>query len=429
MLTILPSSFFHNTGAVAGVFSVAGLIVLAIVIALVTNGLRRRRARKFDRELAAATLEAASAPKPVFLDDDDDYPGAGRGGYGSSGGDMGYGGQYSDASSHGTYGQPAMSAGSHGESYGMREMGGGQSMGTAMHGVAPGEIFDPYAMGAAGAAGAAGIGVARARSGRVAGEGNYAAGLQEGGAPYAAFAAPVGSTTRPSKSNTDILEAAGMGAHAAGAGALNRGQSVSQQQQQYNSQYQPYSASQQQAQLHQRTPSAAANPEYANLDRNRSMTSHEAMSTAYASSDTYGQYPPQQQGGYAQYEEQYSQPYGAPQQQQYVQQQYAAQGQPQQQQQYSSQQQQHSQPQSNRFSVTEDDDDAYGGYVAEEHPAGQAAGSSSGKLPNPFGPEGVERERDRDSSAEDDEPKRVLKVSIRRPLLGAMQANVVIGCK
>lgn len=406
--------FFHNTGAVAGVFSVAGLIVLAVVIALVTNGIRRRRARRFDRELAAATLEAASAPKPVFLDDDDEeYPGAARGGYGSSGAgnDMGYG-QFSDASSHGTYAQPAMSVGSHGgESYGMRELGSGQSMGHAAHSVGPGEIFDPYAIGAAGAggaAGAAGIGVARARSGRVAGDANYAAGLQEGGAPYAAFAVPTGSSTRPpmpQQSNpADLLEAAGMGAHAAGAGSLSRGQSVSQQQ--YNSQFQPYPASQQQTQMHQRSPSSSANPigDYANLDRNRSMGSNEMSSnSAYtSSSDPYGQYPPQQrQGGFAQYEEQNNSSYTSQSQSQ-SQHQYGQFGHYQQQQ---SHQQQYN---DNRYSVTEDDD-AYGGYVVDE-PSSTSPGA--GKLPNPFGPEGVERERERDSSAdEDDEPRRVLKVA------------------
>ncbi|KJA20340.1 hypothetical protein HYPSUDRAFT_817144 [Hypholoma sublateritium FD-334 SS-4] len=405
--------FFANTGAVAGVFSVAGLIVLAIAIALITNGIRRRRARKFDRELAAATLEAASAPKPIFLDDEDDEygPGAARGGYGggSGGGDMGYGGQYSDASSHGTYAQPAMSAGSHGESYGMREMSSGQSMGSAMHNVGPGDIFDPYAVGAAGAAGAAGIGVARARSGRVAGDGGYAAALQEGSAPYAAFAAPTGPTRRPSQNNVDILEAAGMGAHAAGAGALARGPSVSQPQGQYNSQYQPYPASQQGSQLHQRSPSASA--EYANLDRSRSTSGRDAMPAPYAAADAY--YPPQQQGGFAQYEQQpqpqhYDQQYNG---QQYGQQQYTAQGYPQQQQ-YASQSQPQPQQsqQANRYSVADDDDDAYGGYVAEEHPD-EVGGGAAPKFPSAFGPEGVERERERDSSAEDDEPKRVLKVA------------------
>ena len=202
-----------------------------------------------------------------------------------------------------------------------------------------------------------------------------------------------------------------MGAHTAGAGALARGPSVSQPQGQYNSQYQPYPASQQGSQLHQRSPSASA--EYANLDRSRSMSGRDAMPSPYAAADAY--YPPQQQGGFAMYEQQpqpkhYDQQYNG---QQYgQQQQYPAQGYPQQHQ-YASQSQSQPQPQqpqqANRYSVADDDDDAYGGYVAEEHP-GESGGGTAAKFPNPFGTEGVERERERDSSAEDDEPKRVLKV-------------------
>ncbi|KAF9472888.1 hypothetical protein BDN70DRAFT_424974 [Pholiota conissans] len=301
-----------------------------------------------------------------------------------------------------------MSVGSHGESYGMREMGGGQSMAMMnnVHGVGPGEVFDPYAVAAGGAAGAAGIGVARARSGRVAGDGGYAAALQDGGAPYAAFAAP-GSAPPPSnspspsrqpQSNMDILEAAGMGNHLAGVGALSRGQSVSQQPGQYNSQYQPYPGSQGQQQLHQRSPSASA--EYANLDRSRSMVSSEG----------------QQQQGYQQYD--HSPQYGGA----------AAYGQ-QPQQAYPQHQAYAAQPQqanvNNRYSVAEDDDDAYGGYVADDAPAaashtagahaissggGNGNGGSGEKLPNPFGGE-IEKERERDSSAEEDEPRRVLKVA------------------
>ncbi|KAF8892356.1 hypothetical protein CPB84DRAFT_1340609 [Gymnopilus junonius] len=137
------------------------------------------------------------------------------------------------------------------ESYGMRELGpssGGSSGGGVpgpVAGPAPGEIFDPYAMGAAagvgGAAGAAGIGVARARSMKSSspegGQGGYGAALQEGGAPYAAFAAPPqyggydpyanpGSGVNSAQRNAEILEAAGMGAHLNGAGVgLNRGPS------------------------------------------------------------------------------------------------------------------------------------------------------------------------------------------------------------
>ena len=40
--------FFSNKGAVAGVFTVVGLVALALIIALATNVIRRRRAKKFD---------------------------------------------------------------------------------------------------------------------------------------------------------------------------------------------------------------------------------------------------------------------------------------------------------------------------------------------------------------------------------------------
>ncbi|KAH9483424.1 hypothetical protein JR316_0002891 [Psilocybe cubensis] len=233
--SITNNRFFDNTGAVAGTFSVVGLVVLALLIACITSAVRRRRARKFDRELQAATLEAASAPKPVFLDDEDDAPVRGGAGvYDPEGYAPGGGGGYSDVSSHGTYGQPAMSVGSHsyshgggggGEAYGMREMhsyagpggtgsgsgpgpgygggygaGGGGGMGGGGGGVAPGEIFDPYAAGVAGAAagGVAGIGAVRARSMRHAAEQGQQTYNNTGGTPddghphqpqpYAAFA-------------------------------------------------------------------------------------------------------------------------------------------------------------------------------------------------------------------------------------------------
>lgn len=146
-----------------------------MIIFAVTQTLRRRRAKQFDREIAEAAAEAASAPVPVFLDDDDDHYGPGYG----SGAATGYNtsspsGGYSDVSSHGTYGQPPMSH----ESYGMTERPG----------PGPGTFFDHNAMYAVpAAAGAAGIGVARARSMKT-GDG-YAQALNEGSAPYAAFAA------------------------------------------------------------------------------------------------------------------------------------------------------------------------------------------------------------------------------------------------
>ena len=47
-------SFFHNKGAVAGVFTVVGLIALIIFFILGTTFIRKRRARKFDKEIDEA---------------------------------------------------------------------------------------------------------------------------------------------------------------------------------------------------------------------------------------------------------------------------------------------------------------------------------------------------------------------------------------
>jgi hypothetical protein len=51
--------FFSNKGAVAGVFTVVGVVALVLLIA-------RRRERDFNKELDAATREAAAAaPNPM----------------------------------------------------------------------------------------------------------------------------------------------------------------------------------------------------------------------------------------------------------------------------------------------------------------------------------------------------------------------------
>ncbi|EAU80769.1 hypothetical protein CC1G_04879 [Coprinopsis cinerea okayama7 len=358
--TLEPSSdgkgFFQNTGAVAGVFSVVGLIVLAIIIAVVTNGIRRRRAKKFDREIAEAAREAAAAQPPAgFLDDDDDY----NRGYGNntSGGAAGYG-AYSDASSHGTYAQSPMS---HAESYGMREIG---------RGPAPGEVFDYGATGA----GNAGIGVARARSMRH-GD-NYGQALQDGGSPYPAFAAPSHQQPAYGRPNDhDILEAAGMGAHVAGAGAAGLARGPSQYQSQSSSGY-----------------DQGYNP---TLERNKSLTSHESTSqysgvpsttaSQYYNSrhDNYGPYPAMPPNASSAYQQGY--PAGA-----------------------STHQRQPSMP--------DNEMDAYGGYVVSDDAPASApnppvsAASASTPLPNPFD-QAKAGERDTTYSVDDDEPRRVLKVA------------------
>ncbi|KAG6811518.1 hypothetical protein H0H92_007072 [Tricholoma furcatifolium] len=189
-------SFFQNTGAVAGVFTVVGLIVVALIIAFCTNIFRRRRQRQFDRETEEAATEAANAPAPTFLDDENDIYGppvpAGSSAYHDSGGyndhpNYAYpaennNGGYSDVSSHGTYSQPPMS---HPESYNMRELS-----------PPPQELYGvPYAPSNAGQAG---VGVARARSTLLSSRASpgadpslaFASGLQEGSTPYPAFAGP-----------------------------------------------------------------------------------------------------------------------------------------------------------------------------------------------------------------------------------------------
>ncbi|KAG8217108.1 hypothetical protein J3R82DRAFT_5138 [Butyriboletus roseoflavus] len=196
------NSFFSNTAAVAGVFSVVGLIVVAIVVALVINTVRRRRAQKFDRDVAEAAAEAAASSRSPF----DDYSYANAGGNG--GGSGGYG--YSD-NSHGTYQLPPLHPQS--ESYGMSEM----------------SQYDPYAAGAASLAAAAAVGRSRSRKDSEPGTPGIA-GVGAGTlarepskrAPYHAFAGPgtqpqelqgSNGTLRSQRGmNQDILEAAGLAA-------------------------------------------------------------------------------------------------------------------------------------------------------------------------------------------------------------------------
>ncbi|KZT34070.1 hypothetical protein SISSUDRAFT_318855 [Sistotremastrum suecicum HHB10207 ss-3] len=78
--TILRFSFLQNKGEVAGVFTAVGLIVLALLIAIGTNLIRRHRAKKFDEEVTRAAAAAASsaAQMNVPFDDDDYVIGGGR---------------------------------------------------------------------------------------------------------------------------------------------------------------------------------------------------------------------------------------------------------------------------------------------------------------------------------------------------------------
>ena len=56
----------------AGTFTLVGLVGTGILIWAIIYLIRRRRATKYDRESEEAAAEAATAPVPVFLDDEDE---------------------------------------------------------------------------------------------------------------------------------------------------------------------------------------------------------------------------------------------------------------------------------------------------------------------------------------------------------------------
>ncbi|CCM04280.1 uncharacterized protein FIBRA_06451 [Fibroporia radiculosa] len=264
------SSFWNNKGDVAGVFTVVGVVALVVLIAIITGAVRRRRARKFDRDAAEAAAEAAAnTHAPDFTDDDYGYRDDRNQDFAERGG-------YSDTASHGTFSQPPMQPG---ESYNMSEL----------------PPFDPYfSAGAAGdpysAAGAAGIGagVNRARSlGHTNTFNPYTAptpvsvpnAYQDGSPPLGAYGAPqnqYGAAMASSgvNSNSDLLAAAGIAGGAGGAAAgLARGPS----------------------------PIASSGPQDT-LARNRSlgantlMSSGSEYSTSAATHQQYGAYPSATQG-------------------------------------------------------------------------------------------------------------------------------------
>lgn len=168
-----------------------------------TTAIRRRRAIKFDKEIAAAAADAAATTRFPF----DDYSDPSGGGYG-----------YSD-NSHGTFGQPPMRPV---ESFGMTEM----------------SQFDPYAAAPNAASGGAAA-FQRSRSRKESEVGTPGiAGVGAGNlarepsrrAPYHAFAGPnpqdlndpVANVRYPRSTATqDILEAAGLAGTGAAAVANN----------------------------------------------------------------------------------------------------------------------------------------------------------------------------------------------------------------
>lgn len=174
-------------------FTVVGLVVLVIATALVTNAIRRRRAQKFDRDVAEAAREAAAAahasPPDFHGFDDEDYvygnsSGSGGGGGGVIGGaaSAGSGGGYTDAThtsnmtrqtsmTHGSYNQPPMQPAGPFESFGMAELPG--AGGSTYPGVVN-NVVDPWNANA-NSAGVGAAGLNRAKSAT---------------APYNAFAGP-----------------------------------------------------------------------------------------------------------------------------------------------------------------------------------------------------------------------------------------------
>ncbi|KAG2134494.1 hypothetical protein DEU56DRAFT_756927 [Suillus clintonianus] len=218
------NSFFSNTGAVAGVFTVVGLVVVAIFVALLTNAVRRRRAKRFDRDVAEAAAEAAATSRSPF----DDYT------YSNNGGSGGGGYPYSDTT-HGTFGQAPMGLPT--DTYGMSEM----------------TQYDPYA---AGAVSLATANVGRARS-RQDSETRRAPGIAGVGAgnlarepsrrlPYHAFAGP-GPQPHETIDHTpsmvhrprggELLEAAGLaGTGVAAMTAANNGAYINRRPSEYTQQ-------------------------------------------------------------------------------------------------------------------------------------------------------------------------------------------------
>lgn len=138
--------FFANHGAVAGVFSVAGVLALILAVVLLTNAVRRRRARKFDAEIEAAAREAAHADIHLPNDDDDEF-------------NFGARSVYTDHT-HGTYSQAPLKAA---EAYTMAELPAmGDPYGAA--GVGSGYAGAGVGAGGAGMAGVGGGNLNRSRS-------------------------------------------------------------------------------------------------------------------------------------------------------------------------------------------------------------------------------------------------------------------------
>lgn len=169
MNTNSSKGFFQNTGAVAGTFTVVGLVGLAILIFIVTAVIRRRRADRFDKDVALAAAEAAATAHSPDFDDD----------YGFAANRHGTGGGYNYAD---TYQAPVQFPPTR-ETYGMSNIGA--------------NVYadpDNYSVGTGGP-GAAGIGAGalyRSKSGKD---------LQD---PFNAYAAHQDPTMQQQQQQTNI---------------------------------------------------------------------------------------------------------------------------------------------------------------------------------------------------------------------------------
>lgn len=97
-----PTGFFHDKGAVVGTFTAVGIVVAILVALFATTCIRRRRAKQFDADVAAAAA-AAYRDADGYWEREDNWNNNGApvsSGYTSS--------AYTDGT-HGAFNEPAMS--------------------------------------------------------------------------------------------------------------------------------------------------------------------------------------------------------------------------------------------------------------------------------------------------------------------------------
>ncbi|GJJ15998.1 hypothetical protein Clacol_010277, partial [Clathrus columnatus] len=142
------SGFFGNTGAVAGVFAVVGVVALILAFFIITTCVRRRRARRFDREVAEAAAAAANTTLNPYEDDEDG--GLGRlgpyiagGGAGAGATAAGYDTPHRDPSKSSGHGSLRGDPVGYADSYNMSELAGSGVAGVGA-GLAAGAGYGAY---------------------------------------------------------------------------------------------------------------------------------------------------------------------------------------------------------------------------------------------------------------------------------------------